>query len=154
MTTNRTAIFPGSFDPITIGHVDLVHRSLDVFDKVIVGVGTNSEKKYLFDASKRLEMVIKSFDGNPKVSVMAYDGLTVDFCNKHQAGFILRGIRNAADYEFEKSISIVNSMLNPKIETVFLFSKPEHEAISSTIIRDIIRNGGDASGLLPKGISI
>jgi len=150
----RIALFPGSFDPITIGHVDLVVRASKLFDRVIVGVGTNSEKKYLFDQEKRLSLVQMAFKDLDGIEVIAYSGLTVDCCQKRQARYILRGIRNAADYEYEKSISIVNNSINPSIETVFLLSKPEHASISSTIIRDIIRNGGDPNPFLPKGVRI
>ncbi|MFN5224582.1 MAG: pantetheine-phosphate adenylyltransferase [Bacteroidota bacterium] len=150
----RIALFPGSFDPITIGHVDLVKRASLLFDRVIVGVGTNSEKKYLFDQDKRLSLVQMAFKGLDAIEVIAYSGLTVDCCQKQHAKYILRGIRNAADYEYEKSISIVNNSINPGIETVFLLSKPEHASISSTIIRDIIRNGGDPNPFLPKGVRI
>lgn len=151
---NSIAIFPGSFDPVTIGHVDLVRRATSLFDQVIVGVGSNSEKKYMFSASKRIEMASIAFSDIDSVTVMAYSGLTVDFCIKNNAGFIIRGIRSASDYEFEKSISIVNHSLNSKIETVFLLSDPKHESISSTIIRDIIRNGGDARPFLPANVTI
>jgi pantetheine-phosphate adenylyltransferase len=150
----RIALFPGSFDPITIGHVDLVVRASTLFDRVIVGVGTNSEKKYLFDQHKRLSMVQMAFKSFDKIEVISYSGLTVDCCQQNQAHYILRGIRNAADYEYEKSISIVNNSINPSIETVFLLSKPEHASISSTILRDIIRNGGDPNPFLPKGVTI
>lgn len=150
----RIALFPGSFDPITIGHVDLVVRASALFDRVIVGVGTNSEKKYLFDHEQRLSLVQMAFKGLDAIDVIAYSGLTVDCCKKHQAHYILRGIRNAADYEYEKSISIVNNSINPNIETVFLLSRPEHASISSTILRDIIRNGGDPNPFLPKGVRI
>ena len=150
----RIALFPGSFDPITIGHVDLVVRASKLFDRVIVGVGTNSEKKYLFDQEIRLSLVQTAFKGLDAIEVIDYIGLTVDCCQKHHANYIIRGIRNAADYEYEKSISIVNNSINPSIETVFLLSKPEHASISSTIIRDIIRNGGDPIPFLPKGVRI
>lgn len=148
------AVFPGSFDPITIGHVDLVRRATSLFDLVVVGVGSNSEKKYMFSESKRIEMATDAFSDIDGVMVMAYSGLTVDFCTKNNARFIIRGIRSASDYEFEKSISIVNHSLNSKIETVFLLSDPKHESISSTIIRDIIRNGGDARPFLPANVTI
>jgi len=150
----RIALFPGSFDPITVGHVDLVVRASKLFDRVIVGVGTNSEKKYLFEQEKRLSLVQTAFRGFDGIDVIAYTGLTVECCDKHQAKYIIRGIRNAADYEYEKSISIVNNSINPSIETVFLLSKPEHASISSTIIRDIIRNGGDPNPFMPNGVRI
>lgn len=150
----RIALFPGSFDPVTIGHTDIVIRAADLFDRVIVGVGTNSEKKYLFGADQRLSMALAAFGTMDRVQVIGYSGLTVDCCIKHQANFIIRGVRNAADYEFEKSIATVNKALNSKIETVLLMARPEHTAISSTIIRDIIRNGGDAQIFLPAGVKI
>jgi pantetheine-phosphate adenylyltransferase len=150
----KTALFPGSFDPVTIGHWDIVKRSTSLFDRVIVGIGTNSEKRYMFDAEKRYAMAQEAFGKLERVEVIAYSGLTVDCCIQHQAHFIIRGVRNAADYEFEKSIAAVNHALNPVVETVFLMAKPEHVSISSTIIRDIIRNGGNAGMFIPDGVKI
>jgi pantetheine-phosphate adenylyltransferase len=152
--SKSTAVFPGSFDPVTIGHVDLVRRATRLFDKVIVGVGSNSEKKYMFTEERRIQMTTEAFSGIERVVVMPYSGLTVDFCKKNHAHFIIRGIRGASDYEFEKSISVVNHSLNSEIETVFLLSDPKHESISSTIVRDIIRNGGDARPFLPPNVTI
>ena len=154
MDSKSTAVFPGSFDPVTIGHVDLVRRATRLFDKVIVGVGSNSEKKYMFTEERRIQMTTEAFSGIERVVVMPYSGLTVDFCKKNHAHFIIRGIRGASDYEFEKSISVVNHSLNSEIETVFLLSDPKHESISSTIVRDIIRNGGDARPFLPPNVTI
>lgn len=150
----KTALFPGSFDPATVGHLDIVKRAAMLFDRVIVGIGTNSEKRYMFDAESRLAMAHEAFGKTQRVEVIAYSGLTVECCVKHQAQYIIRGVRNAADYEFEKSIAAVNHALNPNVETVFLMAKPEHVSISSTIIRDIIRNGGDASMFIPDGVRI
>jgi pantetheine-phosphate adenylyltransferase len=154
METKSTAVFPGSFDPITIGHVDLVRRATQLFGKVIVGVGSNSEKKYMFSQEQRIHMTKLAFERIERVVVRPYSGLTVDFCKLHKARFIVRGIRSASDYEFEKSISIVNHCLNAEIETVFLLSDPKHESISSTIVRDIIRNGGDVEPFLPNNVTI
>jgi pantetheine-phosphate adenylyltransferase len=154
MQIESIAVFPGSFDPVTIGHVDLVRRATSLFKHVIVGVGSNSEKKYMFNEAQRIAMATAAFADVERVTVMPYSGLTVDFCKLHEARFIVRGIRSASDYEFEKSISVVNNALNPGIETVFLLSDPRHESISSTIVRDIIRNGGDARAFIPESVKI
>lgn len=150
----KIAVFPGSFDPFTIGHEDIVHRALDLFDEIIIGIGNNSEKKYLFSIEKRIQWLENIFAGEKKISVKSYNGLTVDFCKSVAATYIVRGIRSSVDYEFEKSIAQMNQAMNPKIETVFLVSKPELSAISSTIVRDIIRHGGDVSQFVPKGINL
>ncbi|MFM7078294.1 MAG: pantetheine-phosphate adenylyltransferase [Bacteroidota bacterium] len=154
MHIESIAVFPGSFDPVTIGHIDLVRRATSLFSHVIVGVGSNSEKKYMFNETQRVAMATTAFADVERVTVKPYTGLTVDFCKLNDARFIIRGIRSASDYEFEKSISVVNHALNPVIETVFLLSDPKHESISSTIVRDIIRNGGDVSGFLPPSVRI
>lgn len=145
----KRCLFPGSFDPITIGHLAIVNRALKLFDEVVVGIGTNASKNYLFTKIQREDFIKRSFEGNEKVKVMHYEKLTVDFCKSIDATFIIRGLRNATDFEFESAIAQMNAALRPEIETVFINCSPEHAAISSTIIRDIIRNGGNASPFLP-----
>ncbi|MEX1189333.1 MAG: pantetheine-phosphate adenylyltransferase [Bacteroidia bacterium] len=148
----RIALFPGSFDPFTIGHESIVRRSLDLFDRVIVAVGKNSTKANLFSLEQRVSWIESVFLDTDQVSVASYEGLTVDFCQKMNAGFILRGLRTSADFGFERGIGQVNKALLPSVETIFVLALPEHSAISSTIIRDIIRNGGDATQFVPKVI--
>ncbi|HMT27752.1 MAG TPA: pantetheine-phosphate adenylyltransferase [Bacteroidia bacterium] len=145
----RIAVFPGSFDPITLGHVDIVTRGLKIFDKIIIGIGNNAEKKYMFSVKERENWLKKTFQNESKIEVQIYQGLTVDFCKKMDAGFILRGLRNAADFEFEKAIAHMNAGLSSGIETIFVLSELKYGALSSSIVRDIIRNGGDASQFLP-----
>lgn len=145
----RKAVFPGSFDPVTYGHVDIVLRALPLFDEIVVAIGSNSSKSYMFDLEKRIELIQKAFNDHPKVTVHYYQGLTVNFCENIGAKFILRGIRNSADYEFERAIAGMNKKIYPEIETVFILSDPEKSIISSTIVRDIIKNGGDVSQFVP-----
>ena len=151
---NRIAVFPGSFDPITIGHESIIKRATFVFDRIIVAIGENADKRSYFDIEQRLEWIKKVFANEPKVSVEKYSGLTVDFCRKVKAGFILRGLRTSADFEFERSIGQVNKKLYPEIETVFLLTAPEHTSINSSIVRDILRNGGDASQFVPEAVKL
>lgn len=151
---SRIAVFPGTFDPITKGHEDLVLRAIPLFDKVIVAVGTNSAKQHLYDLDKRMNWIKEVFKNEAKISVESYEGLTVDFCKKKNAQFIIRGLRNANDFEYEKAISQMNLAMNNNIETIFLITSPSYSAISSTIVRDIIKFGGDASQFLPKGVQI
>jgi pantetheine-phosphate adenylyltransferase len=151
---NKTAVFPGSFDPFTIGHEALVRRALTLFDRVIIAVGENSEKKNLFSVEKRLQMVSKVFQGDNRVAVLKFRGLTVDFCRKQKAGYILRGLRTSADFEYERAMGQMNRNMAPEIETVFLLTSAEHTPINSTIVRDIIVNGGDASMFVPSAIRI
>jgi len=151
---NRIAVFPGSFDPITLGHKDIIERGLLLFDKVIVAVGTNADKKYMFNESVRTEWIIQTFKDEPQVEVMTYQGLTVEFCKKVNAGFIIRGLRNAADFEFEKAIAHMNHSISDNIETVFILSQLKYGALSSSIIRDIIRNGGNPVQFLPESVKI
>lgn len=150
---NKIAVFPGSFDPLTLGHVDIISKGLTVFDKIIIGIGNNAEKKYMFPLQKREQWIRETFKGNPGIEVKLYTGLTVNFCREVNAGFILRGIRNAADFEFEKAIAHTNHAISGGIETVFVLSKLEYSSLSSTIVRDIIRNGGDASMFLPEAVT-
>jgi pantetheine-phosphate adenylyltransferase len=144
----RIAVFPGSFDPIHNGHVDIVHRLLPLFDKVIVAIGINQDKKYLFPLEKRMEWLKIVFGNETNIEITNYTGLTVDFCRKHHASFIIRGLRTGADFEFEKAIAQMNKSQGG-IETVFIISTPENSAITSTILRDIIKNGGNVSALVP-----
>ena len=150
----RIAIFPGSFDPITKGHENILRRALPLFDEIIIAIGKNSSKQNYFPIKKREEWIKKVFRGESKVRVEAYTGLTIDFCKKMKANYILRGLRTSADFEFEKSIAQNNNIMAPEIETVFILPIPELSAINSTIVRDIVRNGGDASPFVPKGIDL
>jgi len=151
---NRTAIFPGSFDPFTIGHESIVTRALDLFDEIIVAVGRNSTKANLYDLEKRVNWIKAVFAEEPRVKVESYAGITVTYAKQRNVRFILRGLRTASDFEFERAIAQVNKAMWSEIETVFILSLPEHGAISSTIIRDIIRNGGDAQAFVPTAIHL
>ncbi len=144
----RRAIFPGSFDPLTLGHHDIIMRGITLFDELIIAVGINADKKYMFTLEERLDFITRAFNNEPKIKVLTYQGLTVDFCAKVGADFILRGLRNPADFEFEKAIAHTNRKLS-EIETVFLLTSSGKSFISSSIVRDVIRNGGDYSGLVP-----
>ena len=150
----KTAVFPGSFDPFTIGHESIVLRALSLFDEIIIAVGANALKKSFYSVETRKAMISKVFTGEPRVRIDHYEGLTVDFCLKHNAGFILRGLRTAADFEFERAIAQVNKAMAPGIESVFMLTTPEHTPINSTIVRDIIRSGGDASMFVPTSINL
>ncbi len=150
----RTAVFPGSFDPVTRGHESVVRRALPLFDRIIIAIGVNSSKTPFFPPEQRIEWLEQLFAGEPKVEVATYEGLTVDFCRIVNAGYILRGLRSAADLEFESSIAQMNRMMQPEVETVFLLCDPEFAPVSSTIVREIIRNGGDAGRFLPEGIQV
>lgn len=148
----RIAVFPGSFDPITTGHVDLVMRSLDLFDKIVVAIGINTQKKYLYTLEQRTEWLEDVFAKYDKVSIDSYEGLTAHYCNKIGAKYLLRGLRNSSDFDYEKTISQLNHIVGKGIETVFLISQPEFSHISSTIVREIIKGNGDASKFLPKEV--
>ena len=148
----RRAVFPGSFDPITLGHYDIIERGLTLFDEVILAIGVNSEKKYMFSLEDRKKFIEEAFKNEPKIKVMTYKGLTVDFCREQNANFILRGLRNPADFEFEKAIAHTNRKMS-EIETVFLLTSSGKSYISSSIVRDVVKNGGDASSLLPTTVS-
>ena len=144
----KRAVFPGSFDPITLGHKDIVERGATIFDEVIVGIGNNSEKNYMFSLDQREQFVEECFRDNPKVRVMVYDGLTIDLCKSVGADYLLRGVRNHGDFEFEKAIARTNRELS-KIETVFLLTSIQTSFISSSIVREIIRNNGDYKRFVP-----
>jgi len=150
----KKAIFPGSFDPITKGHESLVLRSLDLFDEIVIAIGSNVNKKYMFPLEQRIKFIEDTFKGYDKITVKSYEGLTIDFCKSVNAKYMLRGLRNSSDFGFEKPISQMNKELNPDIETVFLITSPELSAISSSIIRDILINKGDATKFLPKGVKL
>lgn len=150
----KIAVFPGTFDPFTAGHETIVQRALSLFDKVIVAVGVNLSKKTLFTLEQRLEIIEETFKHEPRVVVKSYEGLTTDFCKSVNAKFMLRGLRTAADFEYERAIGQVNKALMPEVDTVFMLTSPEHTPINSSIIRDILVNNGDASKFLPKGLDI
>ena len=147
---SRICLFPGTFDPITLGHVDIIDRALPLFDKIIVGVGLNSSKAPMFSADQRKDWINEIYKNEPKVEGDVYEGLTVDFCRKINAKFILRGIRYVSDFEYEKTIADANRALDKDIETVFLTGEPKYTSVASTIVRDILRNGGNASAFLPE----
>jgi len=149
----KVAVFPGSFDPITLGHYDIIKRGISLFDKVIVAIGVNAEKKYMFTLEERLGFIRESFKDEPKVEVTTYEGLTIDLCKKVGAKFILRGLRNPADFEFEKAIAHTNRQLS-RIETVFLLTAAKTSYISSSIVRDVLRNGGDYTILVPDSVRV
>ena len=145
----RICLFPGTFDPVTLGHVDIIDRALPLFDKVVVGIGLNASKAPMFSAEQRLQWIQEIYKGEPKVEGAVYEGLTVDYCKQIGARFILRGIRYVSDFEYEKTIADANRTLDKTIETIFLTGEPKYTSVASTIVRDIIRNGGNASLFLP-----
>ena len=149
----KRALFPGSFDPITLGHFDIIKRGIKLFDEVVVAIGINAEKKYMFSLEQRLKFIEEAFKDQPKVKVMTYQGLTIDFCKVIDSQFILRGLRNPADFEFEKAIAHTNRKLS-NIETVFLLTAASTSYISSSIVRDVIRNKGDYTVLVPKSVKV
>ncbi len=152
---DRVAVFPGSFDPITLGHLDIIERAVPLFDKIIVAIGTNSSKNYMFSLEQRIKFIEDSVSKFENVSVMAYHGLTVDFCDEVNAQFILRGLRNPADFEFEKAIAHTNrAITNHNIETIFLLTSSGKAYISSSIVRDVMRNGGKYEILVPDTVRI
>lgn len=154
MQDKKIAVFPGSFDPITVGHVDLVKRALPLFDEIIVAVGINSQKKYLYSLEERLDWLEKCFADEPKVKVDSFTGLTAHFCKNRKAKYLLRGLRNASDFDYEKTISQLNNIVGEGIETIFLISQPAYSHISSTIVREIIKGNGDATPFLPPQVKI
>ena len=147
----KKAVFPGSFDPITIGHLDIVKRGIKIFDEITIAIGDNTDKKYMFSKEKRVEFVKRTFSSYDKIKIESYQGLTVDFCKKNNTEFMIRGLRNPADFEFEKSIALANREMTG-IETIFFLTSPEVSFISSSIVRDLIRNKGDYKLFIPKGI--
>ena len=150
----RICLFPGTFDPITLGHVDVIERAIKLFDKIVIGVGINASKQPMFTVEQRTGWFKEIYKNEPRIEVTGYEGLTVDYCRKIGAQFILRGIRYVSDFEYEKAIADMNRMLVPDIETLFLTCSPLYSTISSTLVRDVIRNGGDASMFMPKEVKL
>ncbi len=151
---DRIAVFPGSFDPVTKGHESIIRRSLTLFDKIIIAVGENAGKQSYFTLDQRLGWLHELFENENKIEIGFYSGLTVDFCRAKDARFILRGLRTSADFEFERGIGQMNKLMVPDLETVFLLCEPEYASLSSSIVRDILRHGGDAGMFIPDGIQI
>lgn len=149
----RRAVFPGSFDPLTLGHQDIIQRGLALFDELIIAIGINTDKNYMFSLEERKKFIVDTFKNEPRIKVDTYQGLTVEFCKKMDAGFILRGLRNPGDLEFEKAIAHTNRTLSD-IETIFLLTSSGKSHISSTIVRDVMKNGGDYRGLVPDPVRI
>jgi len=148
---NNKAIFPGSFDPLTLGHVDIINRALPLFDEIIIAIGTNSSKKYMFSLEERIQFIKETYKDNSKIKVTSYKGLTIDYCKKIKVDFIVRGLRNPADFEFEKAIAHTNRKL-AQIETVFLLTSTATSFISSSIVREILKHNGDISSLVPNSV--
>jgi pantetheine-phosphate adenylyltransferase len=149
----RKAIFPGSFDPITLGHEDIIRRGIPLFDEIVIAIGVNAEKKYMFSLEDRKRFIEETFKNEPKISIVVYEGLTIDLCKRINANFILRGLRNPADFEFEKAIAHTNRRMS-KIETVFLLTAAGTSYISSSIVRDVIRNNGQYELLVPEAVKV
>ena len=149
----KRALFPGSFDPLTLGHYDIIKRGVKLFDEIVIAIGINADKKYMFDLEERKHFIEEAFKDQPKVRIMTYEGMTIDFCKEVKAGFILRGLRNPADFEFEKAIAHTNRKLS-KIETVFLLTAANTSHISSSIVRDVIRNKGNYTLLVPDTVRV
>ena len=150
----RVAVFPGSFDPITTGHVDIVRRAIPLFDQIIIAVGHNTQKEYLFRLSDRLNWLEKVFEDDETVTIDDYEGLTAHYCTKIGAKFMIRGLRNSSDFDYEKTISQLNHIIGNELETIFLISRPEFSHVSSTIVREIIKGGGDASPFVPSALPL
>lgn len=148
----RICLFPGTFDPITLGHVDVIKRSVSLFDKLIIAIGINSQKAPMFTIEQRIAWIEEIFKDYPQVSVTSYSGLTINYCKEVGAQYMIRGIRYISDFEYEKAIADMNRMLMPEVETLFLTCAPEYSTISSTIVRDVIRNNGDVSKIVPKEV--
>ena len=149
----RICLFPGTFDPVTFGHVDIVERALPLFDKFYIGIGVNANKEPMFAADLRKSWFTEIFRNEPKVEVLIYEGLTVDCCRKINANFILRGIRYVSDFEYEKAIADMNRSLDGRVETIFLTCQPQFTSVASTLVRDVIRNGGDAAQFVPEVVT-
>jgi pantetheine-phosphate adenylyltransferase len=150
----KIAVFPGSFDPITIGHESVIRRALPMFDKIIVGVGLNPEKKAYFSIEERENFIKDVFSDEGKIEIIRYKGLTIDFCRQMNAHYIVRGLRTSADFEFERTIAQINKSMYPEIDTVFMLTMPEHTMINSSVVRDILKNGGDVSKFVPKKLKL
>lgn len=150
----KIAVFPGSFDPITKGHESIVNRAANLFDTVIIAIGENSSKKCLFSIELRKKWILQTFENLNNIQVATFSGLTVDFCKENNANFIIRGLRNTLDFEYEKTIALMNKKLNPNVETILLYTDPEYSMISSSTVRDILKHHGDAQQFLPDHIKI
>lgn len=148
----KICLFPGTFDPVTLGHIDIIDRAIPLFDKIVIGIGSNASKEPMFSAEQRLMWMEEIYKNEEKVKGAIYEGLTVDYCKKIGAKFILRGIRYVSDFEYEKTIADANRAMDKSIETIFLTGEPKYTSVASTIVRDIIRNGGDASPFLPEAV--
>jgi pantetheine-phosphate adenylyltransferase len=148
----RICLFPGTFDPVTLGHIDIINRALPLFDKIVVGIGINTAKTPMFSAEQRIEWIKEIYVNEPKVEGAMYEGLTINFCQAINARFILRGIRYVSDFEYEKTIADANRTMDKNIETIFLTGEPKYTSVASTIVRDILKNGGDASPFLPEAV--
>jgi pantetheine-phosphate adenylyltransferase len=146
----RIALFPGTFDPITLGHVDIINRSLNLFDKIVIGIGANADKKPMFSEEQRLQWIKEIYQNDHRVEAAIYCGLTANFCKRVGAKYILRGIRFVSDFEYEKTIADLNRSLDSTLETIFLTCLPQYASVASTLVRDVIRNNGDASSFLPE----
>ncbi len=149
----KRAVFPGSFDPITSGHVDIIKRALSLFDEIIIAIGVNADKKYMFSIEDRQKHIEETFENEPNIKVKTYTGLTVDFCKVEKAAYILRGLRNSSDFNYEQSIAQTNASL-ANIESVFIMCSPHLSNISSSIVRDVIRNGGDYTKMVPRSVML
>jgi pantetheine-phosphate adenylyltransferase len=148
----RICLFPGTFDPVTLGHIDIINRALPLFDKIVVGIGINSSKNPMFTAEQRMEWFNEIYKDEPRVESAVYEGLTIQYCEQIHAHFILRGIRFVSDFEYEKTIADANRTLDRSIETIFLTGEPKYTSVASTIVRDILKNGGNASPFLPQAV--
>jgi pantetheine-phosphate adenylyltransferase len=148
--SQRICLFPGTFDPITLGHVNIIRRAVGLFDKLIIGIGINANKQPMFTLEQRQQWIADIFKDDPRIESAVYQGLTIDFCKKTGAQYMLRGIRYVSDFEYERAIADMNHTLAPDVETIFLTSAAQHATISSTLVRDVIRNGGDARQFLPE----
>lgn len=153
MDQKRTAVFPGSFDPFTKGHEAIVQKALPLFDEIIIAIGRNSDKKHFFTLKERINHIKAVFDNQPKIKVVSFEGLTVNFCKENNSNFIVRGLRDVKDFEYEKSIAIMNNKVEESVETIFFMTNTEFVAINSVIVRDILRNNGDVSQFLPKKLN-
>ena len=151
---SRVALFPGSFDPFTIGHEDIVRRALGLFDKVVVAVGVNPSKRGLLEPDARVRLIERVFEGEPRVEVSRYEGLTVDECRRVGAGWIVRGVRGASDFEMERTNAMVNGVVAPEVETVMMCTRSEYEIVSSSVVRELMAFGGDVAQFLPEGVNI
>ena len=151
---NKIAVFPGSFDPITLGHVAVIKRAIPLFDQLIIAIGDNADKKHMFTTEQRKKWIQNVFVDEPKISIEVYDGLTIEFCKKMNAHFILRGLRTSADFEFERSIAQINRKLAPEVDTLFILTETKYTPITSSIVRDVIRNGGDISEFVPEEVKV